>query len=345
MANKPYENRVLEVKLDDFYLTKMAADNYMQIDNSLTAKAGDIYEVRTYTATGTVEDLAMGEGNTTSVETGYIIERYKVKKTQGKFVYFDEEEDKDPMIIDTGIAKLGAEIVNNKTTNFFAALARTPFTYSATQFDFDAFVDAIATLNLEEDEALYGFVSPADKADIKKLLKDDLKYVEAYVRTGYIGHVAGVPLVVSKAVPKGTIYLATNKAVTCYNKRGTEVEQKRDPDTRKNEIFGRVTRVIALTDATKAVKLTKSEAEQTPYVQLDKDTATVKEDEQIRLVAATYPAGTPVEWTSNDEDTAIVDENGTVLGVAAGTATITAKITVDKTDYTDTCAVTVVAGE
>jgi len=345
MANKPYENFVLATKLDDFYLTKLNADNYMQINNELAANEGDTYKVRTYTATGDVEDLAMGEGNTTSVETGYIMEEYKVKKTQGRFIYFDEEVDKDTKIVDVGIEKLGAQLVNNKTTNFFAALARTPFTYSATQFNFDAFVDAIATLNSEDEEAMYGFISPADKADIRKLLADDLKYVEAYVRTGYIGSVAGVPLVVSKAVPAGTIYLATNQAVTCYNKRGTEVEQERDPNTRKNTVYGRVTRVIALTDATKAVKLTKSEAEQTPYVQLDKDTATVKEDEQIRLIAAIYPAGTKVTWTSNNEETAIVDENGTVLGVAAGTATITAKITVDKTDYTDTCAVTVVAGE
>ena len=52
--------------------------------------------------------------------------------------------------------------------------------------------------------------------------------------------------------------MGTREAVTLFNKKGTEIEQKRDPNTRKNEIFSRKYYVVALTDARKAVKITKS---------------------------------------------------------------------------------------
>ena len=59
------------------------------------------------------------------------------------------------------------------------------------------------------------------------------------------------------------------------------------------------------------------------------------------LEAITVPAESVVTWTSNATDYATVDSDGTVHGVAAGSATITAQITYDGTNYTDTCAVTV----
>ena len=80
----------------------------------------------------------------------------------------------------------------------------------------------------------------------------------------------------------------------------------------------------------------------TPSVTLDKNEATVVEDETVTLKATTYPTGETVTWTSDDTDTATVAA-GVVTGVAAGSATITASITVGGTTYTDTCEVTVTA--
>ena len=94
------------------------------------------------------------------------------------------------------------------------------------------------------------------KAAIRKALKDDLKYVEAYVRSGYVGTVAGINLYTKKDATAGTIYGGTREAVTLFNKKGTEVEQKREPNVRLNEIFSRKYYLAALTDATKAVKIT-----------------------------------------------------------------------------------------
>lgn len=79
----------------------------------------------------------------------------------------------------------------------------------------------------------------------------------------------------------------------------------------------------------------------TPSVTLDKTTlALTVGDDPATLVATVVPAGTAVTWSSSDDTVATV-ANGAVTAVAAGTATITAKITVEGTDYTATCAVTV----
>lgn len=81
----------------------------------------------------------------------------------------------------------------------------------------------------------------------------------------------------------------------------------------------------------------------TPSVTLDKDTlALTVSGDSATLTATTVPAGQTVTWTSSDTDVATVAA-GVVSPEGAGTATITAKITVDGHDYTDTCAVTVTA--
>lgn len=78
-----------------------------------------------------------------------------------------------------------------------------------------------------------------------------------------------------------------------------------------------------------------------PSVTLDKETLSlVAAGETGSLTATTVPDDAEVDWTSSDETVATV-ANGVVTPLTAGTTTITAKITVDGQDYTDTCAVTV----
>ena len=111
--------------------------------------------------------------------------------------------------------------------------------------------------NIEGTE-IFAFVAPADMAAIRKALKDDLKYVEAYVRQGYIGTVAGVNLYTKADATPGTICGGTKEAVTMFNKKGVEVEQQREANTRLNEIFSRKYYVAALTDANKCFKIVKT---------------------------------------------------------------------------------------
>lgn len=65
----------------------------------------------------------------------------------------------------------------------------------------------------------------------------------------------------------------------------------------------------------------------------------------VQLTAETIPAGLAVTWSTAANTYATVDANGLVTGVEAGSETVTAKITYDGHDYTDTCAITVNAPE
>jgi hypothetical protein len=69
---------------------------------------------------------------------------------------------------------------------------------------------------------------------------------------------------------------------------------------------------------------------------------TLAEGDDITLTAQTNPAGETVTWSSSDTSIATVS-GGVVSAVAEGNAIITATITVDGVDYTDTCTVIVTA--
>ena len=60
-----------------------------------------------------------------------------------------------------------------------------------------------------------------------------------------------------------------------------------------------------------------------------------------QLKAATLPEGATVTWTSSAEAKATVSNKGIVTGVASGSATIKAAITVGGVTYFDICNVTV----
>lgn len=256
MAHQVYENVVLGNKINEILTTGVNLNNYMTIDNSLAENAGMKKKVITYTSTGNVEALGMGEGNSTSLEVQKSETEYEVKTFQGKFAFYDEEEMTDPMVVDTGLKHSSDNMINEFTKLAIAEFEKATLEISdATAWGFDVIVDAIAKMNLEDEAGLFLLISPADKAAFRKALKDDLSYSEGYVRTGYIGSVCGVPVIVTKAVPAGKGYLATKDAVTVFIKKDTETEYERDADTRNNSYWVRKVAVVALTDATKAVKI------------------------------------------------------------------------------------------
>lgn len=86
---------------------------------------------------------------------------------------------------------------------------------------------------------------------------------------------------------------------------------------------------------------TITEASQVPSVSVIPSNAAVAVGDTLQLQAITYPASASVTWTSSATTYATVDSNGLVEGKAAGSSTITASITVDGTNYTDTCTITV----
>ena len=263
MAHTIYENFVLENKLEDLLTTAVDLNSYMTIDNSLTAQPGMTKKIHKYTATGDVEDLAMGAGNTGEITVSFTETEYEVKVTQGKFAYYDEQEMQDPMVVDMGMKGLSQQMTNDLTGKAIAEFGKATLSVTYTKGgspSFDTIVDAIAKLNTEDESGLFLLVNPSMQAALRKALGTNLQYVEAFVRTGYIGSVCGVPITVSKAVPDKTLYLATREAVTCFVKKGSEIEQERDADKRTNYVYGRKVMLVALTDATKVVKITEAAA-------------------------------------------------------------------------------------
>jgi hypothetical protein len=256
-----YDNFVLENKIDDFLTTKLDLAQYATHDDSLTQTAGMDKIVNKYTATGNVQELLMGEGNTDDIEVSFDSVKYTVGVTQGRFPYYDEEVMTDPMVVDVGLKKLSDQMVNDLTAKVVAELGKTALVEYGVTWTFDNIVDAISMFNVDESEdGLFLLINPKQTGSFRKNLKDDLKYVEDFVRTGYIGSVCGVPVVATNAVPENTAYLASKEAVTIFTKKGIEVEQERDANLRLNKIYARKVMLVALTDGTKVVKLTTATA-------------------------------------------------------------------------------------
>jgi hypothetical protein len=151
----------------------------------------------------------------------------------------------------------GTDMFNTINADIFAEFNKTGVEVPVTALDFGAFVDASAALNIEnlEGVSIFAFVCPKDVAKLRKALKEDLKYVESFARTGYIGTVAGVNLYTKKDATEGEVIVATKDAVTIFNKKGTEIEQERDANTRENTIYSRKYYIVALTDESKVVKI------------------------------------------------------------------------------------------
>lgn len=84
-----------------------------------------------------------------------------------------------------------------------------------------------------------------------------------------------------------------------------------------------------------------SSADETPEILLEKHTTNVTVGDTVKLnVVRHVPADAAITWTSGTPAKATVAD-GVVTGVAAGSAIITASITVDGASYTDTCTVAV----
>lgn len=261
-----YDNTILENKIEDFLTTALDVAQYATHDDSLTQSAGMKKVVNKYTATGNVEDVLMGEGNTEDIEVAFDSVEYTVGVTQGRFPYYDEEAMTDPMVVDVGLKKLAAQMTNDLTAKIVKELDKTKLVINSATWTFNQIVDAIAMFPDEEISGLFLLVNKAQVADLRKNLGDSLKYVEDFVRTGYIGTVCGVPVIATNAVKAGEAYLATKEAVTIFTKKGSEIEQERDANVRLNKIYARKVMLVALTDDTKVIKLTSAPKTQAPGV-------------------------------------------------------------------------------
>lgn len=268
MANTVYSNKVIEAKAKDLLTTQVNARSMMTIDNSLAATAGMIKTINTYTYTGTAEEVAAGAGNTSRGSIAYVGKDYTVKMVQQAFDYLDEDFMKDNLIVDFGIKGATQVMTNKMTSDFYAALATkndsTELVKGITfakngAISYDVIVDAISELNIEDESQIFIVIPNAWKADLRKDADYKAAHTGDVVYNGQVGVIAGIPVIATKALTDKA-YVLTKEAVTLFLKKDVEVEQDRDADKRKNSIYLRDCYVCALTDATKACKISEATA-------------------------------------------------------------------------------------
>ena len=255
MANTVFANKIIEAKAKDLLTTSVNTRSLMAVDNSLVAEPGMIKTINVYTYTGAAEELGVGEGNSTRGAISYAGTDYTVKLVQQAFDYADEDFMKDNNVVDMGVKGATQLMTNKMAEDFVAECEKASLSHTASALTYDAIVDAIAKLNIEDESGLFIIVNPTGKAALRK----DPDYVAArmgeVVYNGQVGTVAGIPVIVSKAVENA--YVMSKDAVKLFMKKDVEVEQDRNADTRTNSIYLRSAYIVALTDATKICKIVK----------------------------------------------------------------------------------------
>lgn len=252
MANTVFANKVIEAKAKDLLTTAVNTRSLMAIDASLAAEAGMTKTINVYTYAGTAEELGVGEGNSARGTISYEGKDYTVKMVQQAFDYQDEDFMKDGTIVDNMLKGANQVMVNKMTADFIGEVNKATLSVDA-ELSYDAIVDAIAKMNVEDEAGIFVIVNPEHKA----ILRKDADYVAArmgeVVYNGQVGTVAGIPVIVSKAVEAPVVM--TKDAIKLFMKKDVEVEQDRNADTRTNSVYLRTAYICALVDATKIVKI------------------------------------------------------------------------------------------
>lgn len=255
MANTVFANKVIEAKAKDLLTTKVNTRSLMAVDNALASEAGMTKTINVYTYSGAAEELGIGEGNSTRGAVSYVGTDYTVKLVQQAFDYADEDFMKDNTVVDNGLKGATQVMTNKMTSDFIAECEKASLSHTGAM-SYDTIVDAIAKLNVEDESGLFVIINPEQKAELRK----DPDYVAArmgeVVYNGQVGTIAGIPVIVSKAVANA--YVMSKDAVKLFMKKDVEVEQDRDADTRTNSIYLRSAYVVALVDATKICKIVEA---------------------------------------------------------------------------------------
>ena len=256
MANTVYNNKIIEAKAKDLLATGINTRNLMTVDSTLAATAGMTKTINVYTYDGAAEELAAGEGNSKRGSITYTPNDYTVKMVQQAFDYQDEDFLKDNSIVDNGLKLANQTMVNKMTADFISECGKATVKHSITALTYDAIVDGIAKLNVEDESKLFIVIPNSWKAEIRK--DEDYKAARMgeVVYNGQVGTVCGIPVIATNALTDKA-YVMSAEAIKLFVKKDVEVEQDRDADTRTNSIYLRAVYVCALVDATKIVELHK----------------------------------------------------------------------------------------
>jgi hypothetical protein len=255
MANTVYSNVVIEAKAKDLLTTALNTRTLMTIDNSLAETAGMTKTINVYTYTGTAEELEAGAKNTGRGSIAYKGTDYKVKRVQQTFDYLDDDFMQDNTIVDNMLKGANQVMVNKMTADFVGECAKATLEAPAATFGYEAIVDAISKLNLEDESKLFVVIPNAWKAELRK--DEDYKTARMgeVVYNGQVGTICGIPVIATNALTD-VAYVMSAEAVKLFMKKDVQVEQDRDIEAKANTVVLTTYYICALADATKICKVT-----------------------------------------------------------------------------------------
>jgi hypothetical protein len=254
MANTVYANKIIEAKAKDLLTTAVNTRSLMTVDNSLAETAGMTKVVNVYTYTGAAEEVEAGKGNTVRGSISYVPTEYKVKYVQQTFDYQDEDFMQDGTIVDNMLKGATQTMTNKMTADFIAECGKATLEAPFTAFGYEAIVEGISKLNLEDESKLFVVIPNAWKAELRK--DEDYKTARMgeVVYNGQVGTVCGIPVIATNALTDAA-YIMTNEAIELLMKKEVAVEQDRDIETRTNTIVLGTAYLVALKNADKICKL------------------------------------------------------------------------------------------
>lgn len=255
MANTVFANKIIEAKAKDLLTTAVNTRNLMAVDNTLAQEAGMTKTINVYTYSGEAEELEAGQGNSNRGAISYVGNDYTVKMVQQAFDYTDEDFMKDNTIVDSMLKGANQVMVNKMTADFVAEAKKASLSQPLTgALSYDAIVDGIAKLNVEDESGLFVVIPNAWKADLRK--DEDYKSARMgeVIYNGQVGTICGIPVIATKALTDEA-FVMSKEAVKLFMKKDVEVEQERDADTRTNSVYLRAAYIVALVDATQICKL------------------------------------------------------------------------------------------
>ena len=135
MANTVYDNFVLSNEIEDQYNSHLDLQTFCTVDNSLVGTAGMLRKVNVYKATDGTEKLAMGRGNTKSIEVGFTPREYRILLAQNRFKYYDEQAMTDPQLVPVGTKHMGTDMFNTVNADIYAEFAKATQVVVVTEFE------------------------------------------------------------------------------------------------------------------------------------------------------------------------------------------------------------------
>lgn len=257
-----YDNIVLENKMTDLVNTNVDVNALFTTDDSLVENAGMKKVINKYTYTGEVEKLTKGAKNTASKKgaVSYVPSEYEVARYQHTFNYNDDDIMKDPYVLEVMTNGASTVVSNEIKSEYFTELAKISKSFEFDTFNYDAVVDALASIGKEVEDGLFLVMGTDGRASIRKDADYKASKQGEILYTGQFGDICGVPCVCSKLVPAGTVYITNKAAVKFFRKKTGTVEQDRDIETKDNTVVYSRYGIMALVDESNSIKMTKKTA-------------------------------------------------------------------------------------